>query len=187
MKAREAGATGVSVSIRERTGSGSGEMSRMGQVFMFGDETEQSTGATSVRVVKNALEKNVARPGGCILILDEPEMGLAEGYAHALGGYIAAQSKTMSRHCAGVVVVTHSRAMVAGMKEGLGRNPTFVTTSMSPVEDVSVKDWLDRTDRYDLEALLALPDINHDRWRTVGTLLKNAAARNSSRTPSRPS
>lgn len=172
MKARQVDATSVSVSIRERTGAGMGEMSRMAQAFMFGDEGDQSTGATSIRVVQNALEKNTNRKGGCVLILDEPEMGLADGYSHALGTYIAEQSKTMSRNCGGVLVVTHSRSLVAGIKAGLGRNPTFVMTSTEPIEKPTISQWLEQNDQYDLDALLALPDINHERWRTLQDILK---------------
>jgi hypothetical protein len=156
---REKDAMAVSVSIRERTGAGLGEMARMAQAFMFGDEGDQSTGATSIQVVQNALENNLDRKDGCLLILDEPEMGLAEGYSHALGQYIAQQSKTMPRKCGGVIVVTHSRALVRGVKAGLGRNPTFVVTGTAPVEKPSVSKWLARTDEYDIETLLALPTV----------------------------
>lgn len=172
MRARGHEVLPVSVSIRERTGAGLGEMSRMAQAMMYGDESEQSTGATSVQVVQAALERNADRPGGSIVILDEPEMGLAEGYAHALGTYIASQSKTITRRCAGVVVVTHSRPLVQGIRDTLSRKPTFVATAAGAGVQADLDGWLAREDRYSVEDLLALPEVNLERWRHLSKRLR---------------
>jgi energy-coupling factor transporter ATP-binding protein EcfA2 len=51
----------VTISIRERTGAGSHEMGGMRRTMMFGDESEQSTGATSYNVIQSGFH-NVSKP-----------------------------------------------------------------------------------------------------------------------------
>jgi hypothetical protein len=160
----------VTISIRERTGAGTSEVSGMRRVFMFGDEHEQSTGATSVNVVHNGF-KNVDRPS--ILILDEPEIGLSEAYAQALGTFIGEQAKDVPKQCIGVMVVTHSRPLVGGLIAGYGRRPTHV--AVFPVEvpqKAGVTGWLDHVEERSVEDLLALRDVGLERWRKVNKLLK---------------
>lgn len=46
----------ATVSIRERTGAGTSDMAGMRRMFMFGDESEQSTGATSLKTAMKAFD-----------------------------------------------------------------------------------------------------------------------------------
>lgn len=145
----------VTVSIRERTGSGLSDISGMRRMFMFGDEESSSTGATSVRVVQTGFRSAKKEGGRAILMLDEPELGLSESYARVLGEYIGHVVRkpfgddVMDETCGGVVVVSHSRPLVQGLIEGLRASPTFI--NMGGAQDLN--DWLTTAQRYNLTDL----------------------------------
>lgn len=169
-KVNMAGALPVTLSIRERSGSGTGEMARFRQSMVFGDETDQSTGAASVRAVTAAFQ-NLDREQGSVLGLDEPELGLSDGYARALGEYIGEQARTLPRTCSGAVVVTHSRSLVDGLVRAYGKRPTFVSTGVDAPRTIA--DWVATPEVRTLEELLALPETNLDRFRWAAQVLKN--------------
>lgn len=162
----------ISVSIRERTGCGLDEMARFRQAMMFGDENEQSTGAASAKVLEAAF-RNVhsrAEEGkSAVLILDEPELGLSDGYAAAMGTYLAEQAEELPKKACGLVVVTHSRTLTQALIEGLGILPTFVKTG----DAQSFADWLEGERARTVEELLALPKLGHEQWRTVDQILRD--------------
>lgn len=160
----------VSVSIRERTGAGLGEMNGMRRIMMFGDESENSTGATSAKVVQTAFG-NLERENGSLLILDEPEIGLAESYTRALGELIGQRTREIPAVCAGVVVVTHSRALVRGILDGFGAEPTHLAVAADQDAQAGLTRWLDVVEHRTVDELLALPSVGHERWRTVNQLL----------------
>lgn len=160
----------VSVSIRERSGGGTHEMSRMRQAMMFGEEGEQSTGATSVGVVEQAFG-NLDHDGGSFLILDEPEIGLAEAYTRALGEFIGRQADSTPTTCRGVIVVTHSRPLVQGILDGSAATPTHVAVAADTAPQAGIERWLATPEHHTVEELLALNGIGFDRWRRVTRLL----------------
>lgn len=162
----------VSVSIRERTGAGSFDMSRMRQVMMFGDEEENSTGATSVRVISTAF-KNLDHAEGSALLLDEPELGLSDGYARALGELIGSRSAAIPSPCIGVMVVTHSRSLVRGLLEGFNDTPVHVAVTADGTDPQPGLDtWLDEQETRSVDELLALTDLGHQRWRQLLDTIK---------------
>lgn len=167
-KINQAKATPVTLSIRERAGSGGSDMGGIRRVLMFGEESEQSTGATSVTSIKSAFEQNLDRPGGTVLGLDEPELGLSEGYASALGMYIGQQTRSIPAACAGVVVVTHSRPLVRGLIDGYGARPTHVALGC----EADLDRWLDEPEVRSVEDLLALSDVGLERWRWASRHLR---------------
>lgn len=163
----------VSVSIRERTGSGTSDMAGMRRSMMFGDETKQSTGATSVRVTETAFT-NIWNAGDQprLLILDEPDMGLSEDFAHAMGQLIGTRTQEQfpeGKPRSGVVVVTHSRSLVRGLIAS-GMRPSFVSMEVSQ----NLDEWLSEPQVRSLDELLALPAEAHQRRRTVMQLLDGA-------------
>lgn len=170
---RKEGILPVSVSVRERTGTTGGEMSGLARVMMFGDEREQSTGATSVSAVRAALN-NLERPKGSLLICDEPEMGLSEGYARALGVLLGQGAKSLPARCRGVLVATHSRPLVRGIIEGLGRAPTHVACSCTGSPWVGLEHWLEEDEHRSVEDLEALQEAGLERFRQVAGLLRES-------------
>ncbi len=99
------------------------------RLAIWGDESRQSTGRLSVRAVLGALGTCRARAHDHVLVLDEPDIGLAESYAGALGDYLAAFVEDMPVHTRGLVVVTHSRPLVRGL---LSVEPTSVRVGDDP-------------------------------------------------------
>lgn len=152
-------------SIRERAQEG------IPRAFMYGEEREQSTGATTLQWIFAAVERNLDREGGCFLGLDEPELGLSEGYARALGQYIGNEYRYLPGKCGGVVAVTHSRPFVRGLLEAMGpkKAPTFAVMASEPM---SVHEWLDREDVRTVDELRALERLGLDRWREINQLLR---------------
>ncbi len=144
----------INVSIVERTGAGSYESSGLRRTMMFGDESEQSTGATSFGVVKRAFHnvntyaEDGKRP---ILLLDEPDFGLSEGYAAALGAYIAQQTHVLHADVAGVVVVSHSRPLAQALAAGKCA-PSFLHTQ----KPMTLKAWLKTPEVRTVEELATL-------------------------------
>lgn len=165
--------TPITLSIRERTGGGTFEMARMRQSFMYGSEAEQSTGATSARVVKAGFH-NAGRESPGVLMLDEPEMGLSDGYARALGELIGTKARLpedkdgMRECCHGVVVVTHNRALVGGLLEGLRASPAFINMSATPV---TLNDWLLKGEYRSMDDLENLQTLAGERRKTTARIL----------------
>lgn len=168
-KVNLAGAVPITLSIRERTGAGSSDVSGLRRVMMFGDEAAQSTGATSVTAL-NAAFGNLDRPTGTILALDEPELGLSDGYARALGEYIGQQTAdALPDTCAGVVVVTHSRSLITGLLTTCGVTPTLVSLGRS----ATLEQWLADPEVRTVEDLLSLADVGRERFRWAGAALRD--------------
>lgn len=183
---REHGFSPITVSIRERTGSGLSEISSFRRTVMFGDEAEQSTGAASVRVVETGFRtaaewasEDQKKP---LLMLDEPEMGLSDGYARALGGFIARQALGLPEQAAGVVIVTHSRNLVEGLVLQLGAEPEFVHMGD---ENLSLAEWCAHREERAIEDLLALGQKNIDGWRCINRIVNSirASSDSTSKTP----
>jgi hypothetical protein len=158
------GALAVTTSIRARAEGG------IASAFMYGDENEQSTGATTAKWIMAAFANNLDREGGSILGLDEPELGLSEGYARALGELVAREIVGIPSVCGGVVIVTHSRAFVEGLVAAGARKPTFVTMSAEPV---TIEQWAREPDVRSVEQLLELPTVGLQRWREVNDLMRS--------------
>jgi len=82
------------------------------RALMYGDEDRESTGDLSLGFVLTALRTCRGREHAHILSLDEPDVGLSEGYQTALGDLLYGFADELPAHTAGLVVVTHSRPIV---------------------------------------------------------------------------
>lgn len=177
-RAHQQGMVPASISIRERTGAGLHEMSGMRRMMMFGDEHEQSTGATSLRALEGGFRSihNYAKEKPAILILDEPELGLSEDYAAALGTWLAQQAQALEDQprLPGILVITHSRPLVRALNDALrasGHSPHLM--SMEEAHP-SVEAWLAARPVRSVEDLAALRELGHARWLEVIRLLDEA-------------
>jgi len=160
----------VTISIRERSGSGTSDVGGMRRAMMFGSEEQQSTGLTSLRVVRTGF-RNVADRSAA-LMLDEPDMGLSEDYARAFGEFLVQEHRTAleaNAAYAGLVVVTHSRNLVAGML-AQGVSPSFCAAGMA----ADLGAWLATPQHHSLDALLALDEDARTVRQTVAQLLRPA-------------
>lgn len=157
----------VSISIRERTGSGLDDMAGLRRSMMFGNESEQSTGATSAGMIKKGFSNVLSRleeGKKVILVLDEPELGLAETFHRAVGELIAQEVKALhSESEFSVLVVSHSRKLADGLFDGLDANPTTVTMG----NHGDFEQWRLQSEDKTLEELLSLPQQGRENFRKV--------------------
>lgn len=161
----------VCVSMEERTGSGYNGMSPLRRAVMFGDEAEQSTGATSVKTLFsafNTVRERVKEGRHPFLLLDEPEVGLSEGYEYALGQLIARKTLDLADGVCGTLVVSHSKSLAAGLIDGLQGNPSFIHTG-EPGRDLA--EWLAFSERFTVDQLEELAQRGLEHWREVSAII----------------
>lgn len=164
----------ICISIRVRTGSGLGDMSGMRKSMIFGQEDEQSTGETSVAVALRALHNMAGREESgyrCLMILDEPEIGLSGAYSRAFGEPIAEKLSAIACKSTSLVVVTHSRAFVTGLMEKLGGKPSFVYMG---ADAPTLDQWLQGDGQRSVDDLLALSTKCRDQRRQVDAMESEA-------------
>lgn len=159
--------TGVetfSVSMRMRTSEG------MGAGIMYGSERQSSTGATSLRAILGALRNAKERPHPVWLMFDEPDIGLSDKYAAALGAFLAQEVNGLPEHIRGVSVISHSRSLLRQLLAGMDVPPHEVAMGL----DVSLEQYLANVDEEpaSIEELLALPDRATETRRQVRELLE---------------
>jgi hypothetical protein len=157
----EANATKRSCSMRNRT-SGS-----FGQRLIFGDEADSSTGMNSVSSAIKGIQATVEETNS-VLILDEPDLGLADEYSSALGQYIAQQINEHHEQLGLIVVITHSRKLVNyAMKElVVPYSSVFVGDANKTFEQ-----WLDESFQpASIEDLLGLKAKNRETWKRIEQL-----------------
>lgn len=165
----------ISLSIRERTGAGLSDMSGMRKSMIFGDESKQSTGATSVKVTGNGLHNLDAWSAdgkNIVMVLDEPEMGLSQSYCVPLGQMIARRLKAIDRPQAAAVVVTHNRGLAKAMADEWGSAPSFVHLG----GPLTFEQWLEDSPAHSVENLEALTEVGHLRRRAVYAIEKALTA-----------
>lgn len=150
----------ILLSMINRTSSGVNS-SAITRAFIYGDQSEQSTGETSVNVVRKAFSSISKRDEDkeqkqSIIVLDEPDMGLSEGYQYALGQYIAQEYKKVKdlESFSGILLVTHSKNLIKGLIE-LDITPSYINSGEPKIK---LEEWLNRVEKKSVEDLLSLKD-----------------------------
>ena len=141
-----------SASMRNRTSSG------IQQAMIFGDESSQSTGATSVHVAKLCLTSTLKEEGRAIAFLDEPDVGLSDFYTPAVGEFIADMMNDAPDN-KGVVLVSHAKTLIQRFLDTYQGN----VSTMGVNTTLSLSDWLKRSDTATVEQLFALRDDESDK------------------------
>lgn len=142
----------MEMSMRSRTKEG------MQRALVWGAEAQQSTGELSVKTTLKALRNIPSRLESghhAFVILDEPDLGLSDGYKYAFGQLLGDQALNMPEEGKaqwGILLITHSRQLVQGLVDALGMNPTFVHTQ----HEKTLQDWLKQTPQYSAQDLLNL-------------------------------
>lgn len=131
--------------MRNRTSGG------ISRAFVFGDESCQSTGETSFSVAKKALDSTLNTDKSAIAILDEPDVGLSDYYAPAMGKYIAECCLKMNEN-QGVVLVSHSKLLIKSFLNTLGYSVN--TIGINVKNDLHL--WMDDKSEASVEELLNL-------------------------------
>lgn len=168
----------VSISIRERTGSGTDPMAAMRRAMMFGDEQEQSTGAISAGMIQkgfNNLQSRLEDGKNSVLVLDEPELGLSETFHAAVGAFIAQLASQTDPQSGAAVIVSHSRRLVRALMQH-----TKVPLSAVVMGDhQNLAQWLEDAGDKSIDDLLALKERNRDNHRKLDSIFKEIRQKNS--------
>ncbi len=142
--AHKAGTEGIIVNMKYRTGGG------IRAAFMFGDETNESTGYISARTMATGFSTCEKRDHPHILILDEPEIGLSPKFQAAMGKRLNSFCRNLPALTQGVVVCTHSKILIQQL------NIPFHFLRFG--DQLGYTDWLEQDDfdvsEDDLETLL---------------------------------
>lgn len=159
----EAGFPKRSCSMRNRT---SGEF---GQRLVFGSEDDSSTGENSVHASIIGLKSTVDSAKTAVLVLDEPDLGLADEYSAALGQHIAQTVNEHHEKLGLIVVITHSHPLIDA-----AINALTVPFSKMHVGDanISFDEWRSRPfQAATIEELMNLKHKSRDTWCRVQKLL----------------
>ena len=142
-------------------------MPGMHRVFMFGDEAKSSTGQASFRAVRGGLNTCRGRSNPHILIMDEPDVGLSEGYQAALGEMINEFASDLPEQTLGLVVVSHARPLVSKL---MHLNPTCIRVG----DDLRpTRQWLEEGDLpRTVEDIEALQDKALARYRAIHAVVE---------------
>jgi Fe-S cluster assembly ATPase SufC len=148
-------------------GMGRRTRSGMEKGFMFGDESTDSTGNISLRVMQTAVSNSRSRERFHFLMLDEPDIGVGEGYHNAIGRYLADYASELPDKCLGLVVATHSRRIAERLLEA-GASSVRLGSDLRPV-----RDWIRDGDvEKTVDDLIGLKDVSLERFRAVVAMLK---------------
>lgn len=149
----------IQVSMKYRTASG------MHRAFMYGalgDEMD-STGNVSMIAVNGALKTAAGRTSPHWLMLDEPDTGLSESYARALGTWLAQEFEKLGKETKGIAIVTHSKSLVENLFRDSKLTPWFVHIGGSQTPE----NWLEDTSERSIKDLLGLQDRSHKLFRAI--------------------
>lgn len=167
--AKQEGFEPLMVSMGMRTSSG------MHRCFMFsayGDQQE-SSGLNSFIAARGALRTACSPERKALVILDEPDIGLSDGYAEALGEWLAREERGLHANSAGIVLCTHSKPMVRRYLECTQHLPHAVNLR-DELTDVgrAPREWLDQRDTYSVDLLESLGQRAAEKRRRIYKLLK---------------
>jgi hypothetical protein len=80
--------------------------------LIYGDESYNSTGYLTSRLISTGIKTCQGRETAHYIIWDEPDIGLSESYAGGVGVAIRKFVENLPELTLGVVVITHSKALV---------------------------------------------------------------------------
>lgn len=142
--------------MRNRTASG------MERAFVYGDESDQSTGQTSIAVVRKAINATDGKSPG-VVILDEPDVGLADRFQPTLARYIVDTLKSFEGSDRGMIVISHNKILIGDII-GAYENPiSFIGVGT----EQNYWDWVAAQRPATMEELMGLSDKSHNQRRAI--------------------
>lgn len=148
------------------------------RAIMFGDENDDSTGKISISCLLSGMNTARGRENPHWLILDEPDIGVGEGYRRAIGELFADFGQDLPANTLGFMVVTHAREIAEPMVAA-GASSVRVGPDLRPVAEWLAAGDLPKT-REDLEALAATA---LGRFRAINGAIREANAETEPKSP----
>lgn len=133
--------------------------------LVYGDESCSSTGANSVDTILGAIRTSRDRSTPHSIFLDEPDLGLSEGWSACAGREIANFLQAPPEHLYGLYLVSHSKPL---LRELQTLNPLFI--NLSEPEATTLDAWLSSAaPKY--ESLSDLRDKGNARFRALSSCI----------------
>lgn len=162
MSAEQAGVQKRSCSMRNRTSG------MFGQRMIFGDESDNSTGENSVSAVIKGLKSTVESENS-VLILDEPDLGLADEYSAALGEHIAQEVNEHNEKLGLIVVITHSRKL---LEAAINKLEFSYSTVHVGDANISFDAWFEKPfQAASVNDLLGLKEKSRNTWKRIEKMM----------------
>lgn len=134
--------------------------------LIYGDESYNSTGYLTSRLIITGINTCRGREEPHYIIWDEPDIGLSDGYAAGIGVEIRKFVETLPDLTKGVIVITHSKALV---RQLLPINPSHLRLGGCP----SLNSWLNSvTEPLDLKSL---SERNELIFKSIQAILNDAS------------
>lgn len=151
-----------SASMSNRTKSG------VEKAMLFGNESEESTGETSLRVALLSLDNTLQDDAKttCLSILDEPDIGLSFRYTTALGQLIVQKANQMNQ--SGIVIVSHNKDLVHSIMTHYQKPISMIGINTN----LNYNDWIKSLTPASVDELLELSSISSKKWRAITNLSK---------------
>lgn len=134
------------------------------RAFVYGAEDEESTGYNSAGVVLKAIKTSHGRKEKHSIFFDEPDIGLSDNYAAAVGIKIREFVLNPPKHLFAVFVVSHRKVLIEQL---VSCDPWQLRMGDSP----PLSQWLNApVVPGDLEKLR---ELGIERWRRIQAYLRN--------------
>ena len=149
----------IALSVERRTSSGT--LATM----IYGDETHTPTGLITAQTIITGFNTASERNNKCLLLYDEPEIGMSEELQWASVRYMKEQMDNPPEQLQGLVVITHSRIFAKHLVEDAGA--TFVNMGG---QYPTLESWLNRPVDINLD-IQALSETSLEKFRAISKLL----------------
>lgn len=136
------------------------------RAFIFGDEHLDSTGNISIKVIQTGVANSRSKDQYHYLMLDEPDIGVGEGYHNAIGQFLSEFAAALPERCLGLIVATHSRKITAKLLDA-GASSLRLGSDLRDVGDWVVNGDLEKS----LDDLIDLKNVSLERFRGVSKML----------------
>jgi hypothetical protein len=147
-------------------GMGRRTKSGIERAFMFGDEHLDSTGNISINVMQTGVKNSRSKDRYHYLMLDEPDIGVGEGYHNAIGQFLGEFAGTLPEKCLGLIVATHSRKITAKLLDA-GASSLRLGNDLRDISDWIIHGDIEKS----LDDLNNLKTVSLERFRGVSKML----------------
>lgn len=160
----------IMVSLKEQLNPLGVDQTEQRRMVCLKDDLNYSTGVSSVESVKRSFDimKKWTQDSDTIILLEEPEIGLAQGYEYALGQFIAENTlkEKDNEAFSGLIIITHSKNVMKGILEQ-GVEPIFINMGK---DFISMENWLNIDDKKTVGQLLELLKPNKYKTEEIQVL-----------------
>jgi ABC-type polysaccharide/polyol phosphate transport system ATPase subunit len=144
--------------VRNRTTGG------IEKAMIYGDEGDQSTGATSLKVLQLCLRSSKQDSGESAMILDEADLGLSPKFSRALGEHVASEINESDPEKM-IIIISHD----ADFLKSYVNKASGKVSSIGINTDKSLDAWINSDEVATIDELLGLKSLSMDKWRAINS------------------